>query len=363
MWERRSTAPLEQPDRSGLTIPAHLRSRLRSYLFPDRFLPLSTERAPFQGLPDDLVSLVASRALAEPERRGRLSQAVRNVCGQISSTPPFPVTFEAHIDLTFLDDTLRRNLIEIGFEPDNFAVMRPEIYLHHFSLQYVCDGRRPNLHLVNRSVERAAATAAALIENHPISAGYVETEVYRHEYGATFAHRPEEDFLVDCERLPFSLRPVAEDGNGVGSSSSSARRNHRAADIHVKIPGRFRHGSARGAPAKDAPCPETQLARLLEAAGFYGILSEAGNYLYGAHFAELAEANVSYRILRDFVGSSGGAVAVTREICTGLWRKSDDSSGLFSPVPPLTRMLLTGHEPAESVRAGARRSQAPTGGL
>jgi hypothetical protein len=88
--------------------------------------------------------------------------------------------------------------------------------------------------------------------------------------------------------------------------------------------------------ATRAPAEEL-LAGLLTSAGFYEIISQAGNFLFSAHFADMTEANCAFHALDDFARQSGGITGLVREACSTLWRKGVVSNGetTLAEVPPL----------------------------
>jgi hypothetical protein len=75
----------------------------------------------------------------------------------------------------------------------------------------------------------------------------------------------------------------------------------------------------------------------LQRAGFYEIVSQAGNFIYSAHFISLDESNQTYWRLVEFAKSYGGITGIAREICTGIWRTAYDENGVtrLAQVPPL----------------------------
>jgi hypothetical protein len=111
----------------------------------------------------------------------------------------------------------------------------------------------------------------------------------------------------------------------------------RAADIHVKVPAAPSFVSDGGLPAHRP----LSLKSVLEGVGFYEILSEAGNYMYSAHFSALPDADDTFAHLVDFVRQAGGASGVSREVCTAVWRKQTTVAGAstWAEIPPhLTRV-------------------------
>src|SRR6266542_171542 len=319
------------------------RRRLAKYVVPPQTLRLSNERVPFADMPDDLLWQVANRALRTPERRGRLTSAVRHLAGQRTETPLKYVVVESHIDLTMVDSLLTRALVDLGYEPDNFAKMSPAKYRFHFTLQYTC-GSGTRARVLYGDVARSAQEAAQVLQNHPVAVGYVETEIYRSEY--SIALPPTRFSQSRSEPFPFTNNtfqsdPAPDPDRDLdGGAVEPSIDGRRAADIHVKIPGNFPEWTRpRDSVDPDAYHPARELKESLEGSGFYEILSDAGNFIYSAHFAALPEANQVFRALVAFAHRSGGIVGVAREICTGLWRTTRERDGSISAseVPPLLR--------------------------
>jgi hypothetical protein len=281
--------------------------------------------------------------MSTPERRGRFTDAVREVLGTPSPKVGSYVVIESHIDLTYLDEDLALALVEAGFEPDDFALMEPAEYTHHFTQQFVC-ATRDRVAALHDVLLESNSAAVRLIDTHPVTSGYLETEVYRSEYSAKFA--PAELSMTAVKQFPsdqlrFEVRAVprsaAEEFNGVPLHA------RRAADIHVKLPGGFPPDAWRSRAklieqrrATRPPAEDLLVARLAEA-GFYEIISQAGNFLFSAHFADMTEANQAFHTLARFAGRSGGITGMVREGCSSLWRKGTMSNGeeTFAAVPPL----------------------------
>jgi hypothetical protein len=144
-----------------------LTRRLTDYRLPPRRLPLCDNRRPFAALPTDTVSTIARRALSCGEWRGRLTDSVREAAGTsaVVSTGDF-VVFEAHIDLTDVDRDLNLGLLDLGFEPDDFAKMEPPEYRHHYTIQFVVPSPSDQFGFFQSQVADASTRAARLIESH-----------------------------------------------------------------------------------------------------------------------------------------------------------------------------------------------------
>jgi hypothetical protein len=332
----------------GLSIQERkaMLSLLEQYELPKQTLPLCCDRSLFSGLPREITEHVIREAASIPERRGRLTDVARSVLDLSTSRLARYTVIESHIDLTDLDEGLAHDLIAAGFEPDDFALMQPAQYRHHFTQQFVCETRSRTAQLYELLVKRNAV-ARRLIEDHPITTGYLETEVYRSIYTIRFAAKELSAIAVDrfpSSSLDFEIRAVPR-SSAEAAVSGMPVDAHRAADIHIKVPGGF--SPYTGRPTEEriqdrqrsrAPAERLLVERLSEA-GFYEIASQAGNFLYSAHFAEMAEANDAFRTLACFAADAGGISGLVRESCTSLWRKASITNGemLLAEVPPLLR--------------------------
>jgi hypothetical protein len=314
---------------------------LASYQLEPDMVPLSEQRLPFARLPVASRERITRRALDVQEARGRLTNAVRQAAGYPLPPRTSHVTIESHIDLTSLDEQLENTLINLCFEPDNFAKMQPSQYRYHFTLEYACaeDGYRARR--LNESVLQAAAEAAGFIQRHGRVYGYVETEIYRSQYSfrqpyAEFDPRGLGRFPFDKDTFRHEPVPQTSAEVKVGGLTLDSRR---AADIHVKIPGlnpAGRHPTA-GDSLRSIGVAAPELRDQLQRAGFYEIVSQAGNFIYSAHFISLDESNQSYWRLVEFARAYGGITGIAREICTGIWRTAYDDNGVtkLAQVPPL----------------------------
>jgi hypothetical protein len=330
--------------------PAAISSRtalvdaLRRYELPDRKLTLCPDRRPFERLPHDVIEQIAASAVSVSERGGRYTDAVREVLGAPTPVLDSYIVIESHIDLTYLDDDLAFALVAAGFEPDDFALMEPARYIHHFTQQFVCatPDRVAELH---RLLIEGNAAAIRIIDQHPVASGYLETEVYRSEYSTRYVPTDLSTNAVrqfPSDRLRFEIRAVPQ------SAAEAKSRNmplhaRRAADIHIKLPGGFGPGSWKSADRliqqrrANRPVAEELLVDRLAAAGFYEIISQAGNFLFSAHFADMTEANEAFHVLNDFARRAGGITGLVREGCSSIWRKGAESGGetILAQVPPL----------------------------
>jgi hypothetical protein len=296
-----------------------LLDRLARAVLPAHVVPLGLERQPFAALPRDAVAAVAARALLEPERKGRLTDAVRRAAGFERRPPRDFVVVEAHIDATAVDAPLVSRLLALGFETDNFFRIQPPQYKHHFTSQLVLDRARRQGSRRHREILRDSDRASALLDAFDGGYGYVETEWYKGDTARGYDYRalsPEEAaaFPFDASTFRSAAVPTTEDE---ARRAGVALGQKRAADIHVKVPGHLARPGYGDADAESARA----LQRCLLGCGFYEIISEGGNILYSAHFGSMREARWAFARLDGFARRHGGIAGLYCEACTRLWRK------------------------------------------
>ncbi|MGP2439819.1 hypothetical protein [Streptomyces sp. JW3] len=319
---------------------------MKTFTYSPETLPLCEERQPFAQFSDELCGEIAREALAVPERRGRLTDVTRQITGQRVADPPDHTTFEAHVGLTTVDPGLVSGLVALGFEPHDFAGPQPTGYHHNFTQQFVVDGSRAGRSRLVALLEERTDRARELVDSHPEALGFIESEVYRGDYARHLPARPPTSETLDhVPHQALTFRKVT-----VPTTAQEALRSGvsldcgRAADIHLKIPGRagpWSPGPLEQRIAQHARSRnpvELRLGEILGELGYYEQISQSGNFLYTAHFADLGDANRSFTALTEFASRYGGITEVIREACTGFWRKSvagESGETRFCPVPTL----------------------------
>ncbi len=331
-WAREDLMPLS-PLRLNHSWNALLKG-LQTFILPPEVVPLCLQRRPFEQYSEDMIQHIAVAALSEPARCGRLTDAVRRFLGFRRVLPVRSTVAEAHIDLTATDPQLTNALLRIGFEPDNFAKIEPPQYKHHFTLQYVSARESPGGGERYREVHEASKRASALIDQHPSAFGYVETEHYDDDYCQRYAYSPmaaENVSHFPFDATTFVSQPVPateKEAKALGVPLDSKR----AADLHVKIPSHLNCDQHEDLDSNAS----RQLKLLLKQCGFYEIVSEGANFIYSAHFADMAESKTAFQQLDAFAKTYGGITGIAREVCTRMWRKPEMINGEFAlaEVPP-----------------------------
>lgn len=306
-------------------------NEVREYRLPAIILPLAKDRTPFSDLSDSTIATLIARTLTCATRQGRFSDSIRRILNvKIPSLEDYTV-IEAHIDLTGVTESLRTRLISLGFEPDNFAEIQPPQYIRHFTIQHRVGRESPQKSQLFAEVAQAATMAADVIDSCPSVSGYVETECYTTARILKLPPLGLNDLYL--QEFPFDsstfihLKVARSDGE-LGTPGYDTLEK-RAADIHVKL-----------APIATEEFGEPRLEWLLRDSGFYRIRSDAGNYMYSAHFSTLSDANMAYDYVASFARIAGGITGIMREVCTSLWRKTDLEAGVprRAEVPPHLRL-------------------------
>jgi hypothetical protein len=308
-----------------------------AHVLPPDVVPMSLARHPFIELDRDTCATVVARALTEPDRMGQLTDSIRRVLGFQRILPKKYVITEAHIDATSVDVSLVRKLVSLGFETDNFARIEPAQYKHHFTLKLVMErSATHDLTSRYRGVLNASKLASQLIDDFSKGYGYVETEWYDNDLKRSFDFRPLATGSLD--NFPFNastfLKQAVPSTEEEAKEQGASLQKKRAADIHVKIPGYF---YLSGCPDHSINDRQVQAlkSRLIEC-GFYEILSESGNFIYSAHFANIHEARAAFAQLTNFAAQYGTITEVCCEVCTRIWRKRvvSGSDWFLAEVPP-----------------------------
>lgn len=302
---------LEQTDLGGL---------LRDYRLPPEVLPLAPERTPFSQFSRESLATAGRMALRYSEKRGILSHAVRHILGERPASAGISAhTIEAHIDGLDLPQPVADELLTLGFEPDGFARFVPAHYDAHYTFKVkTALGDSSRRAILLREIEAACHAARARLEQSNVEA-YIELEIYRGNQRRHWSWRP----AVEGWQEAFPLRP--------GALRLAVTDDYRKrADIHVKLSRTGRDDERGGV-----------LRELLECAGFYHVVTWAGNDVCTAQFAFAREAKRVFDRLEVFFDHSGGATEMTLEPSPGMWRTcvSRDGGHRLAAVPPLVMGL------------------------
>jgi hypothetical protein len=290
---------------------------------------------PFSLYDDGTLRAYDNSFLDFPNRRGVLSEYYREIFASRSRCDSQFVRFEAHLNLTNSPSNLSNALLRLGFEPDDFEELYPEVYVRNFTFAFDVPLDSPDRANLRRSFLLICDQACKTLDDvHDVS-GFLEAEVipstnfYVLPKGFEQQVQTETDpFLASSlVRSYFSEFEGDPNGEPIGVSKKS--------DIHVKFVGRLSSSDREEGKISK----RSQFARFLEEAGFYRIVSVSGNTIYTAQFIEGKIGEEIYLKLREFIFRSGLADTIVIEPCAFFWRKSIVSEGIryYSKVSPIVK--------------------------
>jgi hypothetical protein len=290
-------------------------SQLQRYRLPDGVLPLCPQRQPFSTYAAGALSAAVEQATRWPEKRGMMSRAVREISGSKPSIPNTPsFTIEAHVDAVELSSAQKNELVMLGFELDGFATFNPSHFSFHYTLKFklsIPNSRRPQFMLFTK---RQCEAALSMLSKCGVEA-YIELEVYpssnRRFWPAPAVQPNEAEFPLQTGSLVAILLPRSQrEADDCAVSLDLTKR----ADLHIKLSGARLGGG--GDILLDKMCQ----------AGFYNVITWAGNSVCTAQFAKASECRQVFRTLDRFFSVAGGAREMTLETISSVWRKRHGGS-------------------------------------
>jgi hypothetical protein len=300
-----------------------LAQALKSYTLPDDVLPLSPHRQLFVCFNSATLASAAQLALDHPEKRGPLSHAARKAAGVKDSSVLRDkyIIMELHLDARALPQELADELLAMGFEPDGFHQFMPREFTEHMTLKFKFSQEDQEKHRqLHNYFKNKFLACQKLLKQWPNVEAYIEWEVYtssnrRFWNPEKLAGHWEEDFS-----LAMSVMDV---------SRSLECDTAKKADIHIKI--------GKVGLAAHQTEPDHELGHALITAGFYRVITWAGNEIYTAQFAAARDAKKVFDRLEKFFNRHGGAVEMTMEPAPRFWRTTNRSNGewLQARVPPV----------------------------
>ena len=116
-----------------------------------------------------------------------------------------------------------------------------------------------------------------------------------------------------------------------------ALHTHKLIDIHVKVPSEARGPKFAGADS----CRMKRLRQLFVSAGFYEILSQAGNHIYTTQLLDARAGKQIFLKLRDWANVHGGIVGIKMESCNYFFRTPRQFGGeaRLAPIPNLVSLI------------------------
>jgi hypothetical protein len=179
---------------------------------------------------------------------------------------------------------------------------------------------------------RCQQLTGLLSRDWPELEAYLELEIYS---ARSRRYWPDRLLSADWEeRLPFrdgdllTAIPPCDEAEAQHSQLSLDAVKH--ADLHVKI-----------APALSREVKD-RIAERFVAAGFYRVVTWAGNDVLTAQFARGADARRCFQRLVDFFSEAGGCAEITMEPVASVWRSRSvvDGRVRLGALPPLVSALV-----------------------
>jgi len=299
---------------------------LRLATLPSHLLPMLPERRPFKDLPTDAICEFLDFARQFPESIGRLSSTLKAHTGLTVVCPSEYTILEAHIDLEDADSALEGWLIGLGFEPDHFLTLNPEIYRKCYTMKFEIDHLVVGLNARKKEIQNEMLKRLKLACDHIDSKtkfrAYAEAEVYTDRMKSRFL--PFRNF----DKAGLSESPLL-DIDLVAASGS----DHKVLDLHVKVP-TARKGEAFSHVSWEA---QSILVDHLLGVGFYEITSYAGNRILTLQFAKAKGVRSVFHSLTAWAAKFGGISSMNLETCMLFWQRSMISDQV-SPVPQTWRL-------------------------
>jgi hypothetical protein len=302
---------------------------LRQYHLPDGVLPLAPQRIPFSHFGDEALTAAAAWVLRHPEKRGMISYAIRSMLGSpIAASHKNTATIEAHLDGRDLTQPVEEGLLRLGFELDGFVSFNPAHFNAHYTFKVKtavsANSRRAELAAIVRD---ACDRALSLLVRSNVEA-YIELEAYRCNQRRTWGACP----LLRDWRRHFPLDHASLKVAVPACTDVEARERNlplgygKRADIHIKISKAPGDGS-----------PPSELLEALCGAGFYHVVTWAGNDVCTAQFRRGRDAKRIFDVLEDFINRCGGASEMTLEPSPATWRSEVNQNGerRLAALPPL----------------------------
>ena len=296
-------------------------TQIRDYALPDGVMALAP-RYPFKryGLPAITTFLEFLRE--NPESRGPMVNAAEALA--LFQKPPSVarwLNIEVHVDALNVPDIAQDSLLQLGFQLDGFVRFEPAEFTHHYTLKFKLDEQRTDRVRELIAFARGAFDGAKeIFSTHSDFEGYVESEVYTHEWrsrGSSSCSRELES--PEFPLAPGSLRSKAADRNEGEGSAKMAADDRKKADIHIKV--------------DRSPLADSLIASAVQA-GFYLVETWSANRVLTAQLFDANSAVSTFRALKVHLDNIPVESEMTLEFCNGMWR-APMSDGRLSRIPPI----------------------------
>lgn len=312
--------------------------QFRAYEVSRERLPLARSNRLYSRLSDETLLSFGEHLAQFPEKKGRITDAWRTCFDQCVKPLDQYVIREAHLDITDVSETLENQLVSLGFEIDDFFKLLPACYTRHFTLAYQYDATdRGRVRQIKRTFDDRTEAARVLVENDALTFGYLEVETYSSSSVRKFAPHTH----VSCAKISgltqfletCALKPIQVSNSSSTDVIASELQSSvvKRADVHVKVKGNVE--SATGAQKAYL----AEVAHAFVTAGFYEIISEAGNSIYTVQFTDAVKAKRLFRDIQSHIDDMPLIAQVCYEPCTFFWRKSAvlGTTKVLSPIPPI----------------------------
>lgn len=313
---------------------ARLVEKVRHFQVRRSEYPYASSLLPYVEMDKETIEAAIDDVRQIPELRSRLARSVRQCMGWTEVEYVATAVMEAHIDILEVPPALSSRLVSIGFHPDRFYKLYPEIYQDHYTLAFwVGDHRTARTRFLRQEFDRRVGLAIELVRESRIQA-YIEAEYYTSKdvrRYLPFVPMPATAFAnFPLTGRQFDLRSVS-DSDASREASWLPADSAKAVDIHIKLPHRAL------LPAEQLTDGDKVLRERLVDLGFYEIISERGNSIYTAQFLKGRTGRRVFRDLESFFSQHVGISALTLETCTLFWRQAIGAAGAltYSPVPPI----------------------------
>lgn len=296
-------------------------ARLRDYLLPDGVMVLAP-RQPFKSYGLSAISSFLEFLRENPESRGPMVNAAEALAlfKKPQGTAQW-LNIEVHVDALDVPNSAQDKLLQLGFQLDGFVQFEPAEFTHHYTLKFKLDEQKTDrvrelIAFARDAFERAQEMFSA----HPGLEGYVESEVYTHEWrsvGSSSDSRQVENIAFPLPPGSLRSRSADESKNDRGPMMSADER--KKADIHIKV--------------DRSPLADSLISLAVEA-GFYLVETWSANRVLTAQLLDANSAVSTFHTLKAYLDGIAIESEMTLEFCNGMWR-APMTSGRLSRIPPI----------------------------
>lgn len=266
-----------------------------------------------------------------PGKRGVISDAIRKLRRVEKPAPEMFVRYEAHLNVSECDRGTERNLIDMGFEPDDFEELFPKEYTRNFTLSFdvdVKDDQAENRALYVRACEEALKICDNGLRWVFVEAERIPSSNIKLYSKSTLAEPNISLSKFDLQKLSVVNVPSRDQEKDPHGFTTATRK---VIDVHVKLKGQV-------SPANEFGCNSSiitleDLAAALSYLGLYKISSVSGNTIFTAQFNDGVKGQIFVKKLDALLSASGLATSMIVEPCFLFLRNK--INGVHAPICPL----------------------------